>query len=170
MGIERFILRFGMVFGFISFFTLFKRPTVKVWLPLYLTNCLFNYLFDKVLVETKQVAYPIRFSPSFLKINVIYDLLVCPFLSIWYCQATYNSRLPRLISKLILFATPQAMYEILLERKTNALEFKGHWRWLYSFCLVFGVKILSRMMLELLKKLVKKDETNSSSIHVSIMD
>ncbi|ARK30720.1 CBO0543 family protein [Halalkalibacter krulwichiae] len=148
--IERSIIRFGFIFGIISIITLFKKPSVKIWFPLYIINCIVNYIFDKILVETKQVEYPIRFMPKTFKINVVY--LVCPFLSIWYCQSTYNSRLTGLISKLILFATPQAIYEILLERKTDTLKFKGSWKWLYSFFLVFVVKIISRGLLEVIKK------------------
>ncbi|MDT8860551.1 hypothetical protein N0O92_09920 [Alkalihalobacillus sp. MEB130] len=150
--IERSIIKLGIIFGMISTITLFKKPSVKIWFPLYLINCIVNYVFDKSLVETKQVSYPVRFQPKMFKINVVYDFLVCPFLSIWYCQSTYHSKFPGLVGKLLLFATPQAIYEIVLERKTDALKFKGKWRWLYSFFLVFVVKVISRGMLEVIKK------------------
>ncbi|GAE25598.1 hypothetical protein JCM9140_1601 [Halalkalibacter wakoensis JCM 9140] len=152
MKIEAFILRFGVVFGLVSSFTLFKRPSSKLWISLYLSNCLFNYLFDKSLVETKQIEYPVRFKPKIFKINVIYDFLVCPFLSVWYCQSTYHSKWSGIIGKLILFSIPQAIYEVLLERKTDALKFKGKWKWLYSFYLVFLVKIISRSIFAFMKK------------------
>ncbi|MFC0470884.1 CBO0543 family protein [Halalkalibacter kiskunsagensis] len=157
--LERSIIKLGIVFGIFSIITLFEKPSVKIWFPLYVINCLVNYIFDKVLVETKQVKYPIRLLPKIFKINVVYDYLVCPYLSIWYCQSTYHSKLSGIVGKLMLFATPQAIYEIILEKKTNSLEFTGNWRWLYSFFLVFVVKVISRGVLELFKlKTTKKDQ------------
>ncbi|MFC0562317.1 CBO0543 family protein [Halalkalibacter alkalisediminis] len=152
MQLERFIIKFGIFFGLLSTVTLFKKPSVKSWLPLYSLKCFTHYIFDKILVETKQVKYPIRFLPKVFKINVIYDFLVCPYLSIWYCQSTYNSKLQDVLGKLILFAIPQALYEVTLERKTKALQFKGNWKWIYSFYLVFVVKIISRGLLGLFKR------------------
>ncbi|MBU8906181.1 CBO0543 family protein [Desertibacillus haloalkaliphilus] len=149
--VERLLKYFGIIFGICSIPTLFKKPSVKTWLPLFLINCLVNYIFDKTLVETKQIKYPKRALPNITKINILYDFFICPYLSIWYCQSTYNSQLKGIIGKLILFSVPQAMYEILLERKTNSLEFTGQWKWLYSFFLVFVVKVISRVLLEFLK-------------------
>ncbi|MBM7573326.1 CBO0543 family protein [Aquibacillus albus] len=149
--IERLIIKFGIVFGVLAFPTLFRKPSAKIWIPLYLCNCIVNYLFDMALVKTKKVMYPIRFLPKIFKINVVYDFLVCPFLSVWYCQSTYNSKLSGLIIKLLVFGIPQAIYEVFLERKTDALKFKGNWRWFHSFFLVFVVKIISRCTFRRLK-------------------
>ncbi|MGM0903878.1 MAG: CBO0543 family protein [Bacillota bacterium] len=154
--LERFILKFGMTFGILSFPTLFKKPSGKIWFILYLINCLVNWIFDKILVETKQVTYPVRFLPKIFKINVIYDFLVCPYLSVWYCQSTNKSNIKEAIGKLFLYGLPQAAYEIILERKTNALLFIGKWRWFYSLFLVFVVKIISRIMLIFIKRNYEK--------------
>ncbi len=113
---ERIILIAGIIFGLVSIPTLFKKPSVKLWLPLFIVDGLVNYAFDKTLVKTKQLKYPVRFLPRKFQINVVYDFLVCPFLSLWYCQSTYNSKLPGIIGKLMLFGIPQSVYEIWLER------------------------------------------------------
>ncbi|MCL7749043.1 CBO0543 family protein [Halalkalibacter alkaliphilus] len=149
---ERVILNLGIIFGILSFPTLFKRPSVKFWLPLFIVDGLVNYAFDKTLVKTKKLKYPVRFLPKKFEINVIYDFLVCPILSVWYCQSTYNSKLPGIIGKLMLFGIPQAVYEIWLERCTKALKFKGGWTWVHSMFAVFIVKIISRIFLEICKR------------------
>lgn len=161
--IERLILLFGIIFGIVSFPSLFKKPSSTFWIPLYLGNCLINYFFDKALVKFKKVKYPIRFLPNIFRINVVYDFLVCPFLSVWYCQSTYNSKASGIIGKLLLFAIPQGIYEIILERKTKALRFKKNWNWVYSVFLVFIVKIISRVMLRGIKVIYNKKSLHTNN-------
>ncbi|WP_096200177.1 CBO0543 family protein [Bacillus sp. FJAT-45350] len=161
--IERLILLFGIIFGIVSYPSLFKKPSSTIWIPLYIGNCLINYFFDKALVKFKKVKYPIRFLPKIFRINVVYDFLVCPFLSVWFCQSTYNSKTSGTLGKLLLFAIPQGIYEIILERKTKALKFKRNWRWVYSLYLVFIVKIISRVMLMVIKRFYKKKSSHTSN-------
>jgi len=160
--IEKFILKFGIAFGILAFPTLFKKPNTKIWISLFLLNGLNNFLFDLVLVKTKKIKYPVRLLPKIFKVNIVYDLLVCPYLSVWFCQSTYNSNLKDILKKLTIFSLPQAIYEVLLESKTNSLKFKNNWSWWYSLYLVFIVKILSRSLLELLKKTSKQSEMKST--------
>jgi hypothetical protein len=142
----------GIITGIFSIPTLFKKPSVKVWLPLYLINCLFNLIFDKYLVNTGKVKYPIKLIPKKkLRINFVYDFLVCPYILIWFCQSTYHSNLKEIIKKLFIFAVPQTAYEIFFERKTDNLKFLKGWNWVRSIFLVFIVKMLSRGSLYLIK-------------------
>ncbi|WP_026583714.1 CBO0543 family protein [Bacillus sp. J33] len=154
---DRLIVISGIIFGIISFPSLFKKPSAKVWLPLIVTSGLVNYLFDKTLVKTGKVKYPVRLFPRLTKINIAYDFFVCTYLSIWYCQSTMNASLPEIVRKLIIFSLPQGIYEIILERKTNTLKFRESWKWLHSFFLVVVVKIISRSMLFLFLKKKDKD-------------
>ena len=91
--IERLIIKIRIIFGILSFPTLFKKPSVKIWLPLFLINCLIIWIFDKVLVETKQVKYPIRFITKNFKINVVYDFLVCSFVPKFLLLRTQINRI-----------------------------------------------------------------------------
>jgi len=150
--IERFIILCGILFGTLSIPSLFRNPSPKIWVPLYILNCVINYCFDITLVKTNKVRYPVRLFPKFTKINIVYDFFVCPFLSVWFCQSTYQSKTLAIIGKLFLFSVPQGFYEILLERKTKTLHFKENWKWCYSIFLVFVVKLLSKGMLAILKK------------------
>ncbi|MBT2686662.1 hypothetical protein J7I93_00530 [Bacillus sp. ISL-47] len=150
----RIIVIAGIIFGILSFPTLFKKPSAKTWLPLFLASCLVNYFFDSVLVRTGKVKYPIRLFPRLTKINIAYDFFVCPYLSIWYCQSTLKASFPEILKKLILFSLPQGLYEIFLEKKTNTLQFQESWKWFHSVLLVFLVKIITRIMLILFAKKV----------------
>lgn len=162
--LERLLLWSGVVFGIVSIPSLFRKPSFKIWLPLYLINCIINYLFNKALVQTKQLKYPVRGFPKQFKINTIYDFFVCPFLSIYFCQSVYNSKPLSIIGKLFLFSIPQGAYELFLERKTDLLKFTGKWRWSYSLSLVFVVKIMAFGIFIILKrnyeKSIKQDEMN----------
>ncbi|MBM7660350.1 hypothetical protein JOC85_001117 [Bacillus mesophilus] len=158
--LEKFIYRAGIVSSILSFPTLFKHPSYKLWIPFFIWNGFVNVLFNSYLVKTNKVTYPIRFMPKILKINIVYDVLICPYLSIWYCQSTYNDKLPTMIKKLFLWGIPQGAYEILLERKTNSLRFKRGYKWYHSLFLVFIVKILSRVVLESIKPYISKNKFN----------
>jgi hypothetical protein len=69
----------GIIKGIFSIPALFKKPSVKVWLPLYLINCLFNLIFDKYLVKTGKLKYPIKLIPKMkLRINFVYDFFGLP--------------------------------------------------------------------------------------------
>jgi hypothetical protein len=106
---------------------------------------------DEILVKSKRIKYPVRFMPKVFDINVVYDYLICPYLSVWFCQSTYNDKFPTIVKKLLLFGLPQSSYEILLEQKTRSLEFKNGYRWYHSLFLVFFVKALARGTFELIK-------------------
>lgn len=151
VSLDKFIYRMGILLGIIFFPTLFKRPTYKLWVPFFLWNGLVNVMLDTYLVKTNKVKYPVRFKPRKFKINIIYDVFICPYLSVWYCQSTYNDKLLTIIKKLFLWGLPQSVYEILLERKTNTLKFQMGYKWYHSLFLVFVVKILSRLVFELIK-------------------
>lgn len=88
--------------------------------------------------------------PKVFDINFVYDYLICPYITIWFCQSTYNDKLPDILKKLFLYGIPQSSYEIGLEQKTNALEFRKGYRWYHSLFLVFILKAFSRGALELI--------------------
>lgn len=140
--IDTFIIVTGILFGVFSFPTLFRKPTSKVWIPFYLINCAINYILDKILIEQKVIEYPVRFLPKVFNINFVYDFLVCPFLTIRFCQSVYHASLKGIMGKLLLFGIPQGLYEILLERKTNTIKFKKNWSWYHSLILVFVLKLI----------------------------
>ncbi|WP_246938594.1 CBO0543 family protein [Bacillus pinisoli] len=162
--IERTIIRVGIIFGILAFPTLFKRPSNKLWVSLFIINGIFNHVLDRILITTKKLKYPKRFLPRIFKVNVVYDYLVCPYLSVWFAQQTYHDKLPKILMKAFFFTIPQASYEIWLERKTDTMKFSRSWEWYYSIFLVFIVKLISRGVLSILK-LFMSMIIQRSSIH-----
>lgn len=150
--IEKLLIKFGILFGIILFPTLFRSPSYKLWIPFFIWNGLVNHLFNLILVKSKKIRYPIRFMPKVFDINFVYDYLVCPYITIWFCQSTYNDKFPNILKKLIFWGMPQVIYEILLEKNTDALEFKNGYKWFHSLSLVFILKLLLRGTLELIKR------------------
>ncbi|MRH41312.1 hypothetical protein GH741_01325 [Aquibacillus halophilus] len=146
------IIRLAIILSVLFTPTLFRHPSAKLWIPFFLLNGFVNHCFNKILVTTNKVKYPIRFKPKIFKINFVYDYLICPYLSVWYCQSTYNDNFSGILKKAVYWGFPQTIYEIWLERKTKALKFQKGWRWFHSLFLVFIVKFLSRGMLELMKR------------------
>ncbi|OZM56371.1 hypothetical protein CIB95_11385 [Lottiidibacillus patelloidae] len=156
MNIEKGMLRFGIIFGLLAFPTLFRKQKNKLWLSLFLINGITNHLIDRILVRKKKLKYPKRHLPKIFKVNVTYDYLVCSYISVWFCQTTYNDKFSKILAKSFLFAVPQAAYEIFLERKTKLLHFKRGWEWYHSALLVLLVKLLSRCYLSVAKLILKK--------------
>ncbi|WP_412096011.1 CBO0543 family protein [Bacillus sp. PS06] len=139
----------------------FRNKSKAFWIPFYLLNCIFNYLSDKILVEKKAIEYPVRFLPKVFKVNFIYNFLVCPFITFRFCLSTNPASLKDIILKLLIFSLPQGLYEIILEKKTNTIKFKGNWKGYYSLALVFAFKIMSLGVYIILKNMMSKREASS---------
>ena len=155
---ERIVLRGAMILGVLFIPTLVRKPTAKLWFPFFLFNGILNLLIDSFLVGKKYLKYPKRLASKQFKTNIVYDLLICPYLSVWYCQSSYHSKFPGIIGKLLLFGIPQSTYEIWAARKTDLLKFNRlKWTWVHSLFAVFGVKITIRALLEIPKRVMFKE-------------
>jgi hypothetical protein len=149
---DRNILKFSLFLGLCFLPILFRKPSFKIWSVIYLTNGIASHLTDRALVAKKKLSYPIRLVPHLTKNSLVYDYIVCPLISVAYCQATKNSKLLGTLVKGLLFAVPQVVIEFIAERKTQLIKYKRGWTILHSYVGILAVKLVFRGLYEILRK------------------
>jgi hypothetical protein len=149
---ERQILKFSLILGLFFLPILFRKPSFKIWSTIYLTNGIVSHLTDRALVAQKKLSYPVRLVPKLTKNSLVYDYIICPLISVAYCQATNHSKPLGILGKGILFALPQVAIEYLAERKTKLIRYKNGWTVLHSYIGILVVKLTFRGLFGLLKK------------------
>lgn len=148
---ERQILKFSLILGLFFLPILFRKPSSKLWSTIYVTNGIFSHLTDRALVAQKKLSYPVRLVPKLTKNSLVYDYIICPLISVAYCQATNHSKPLGILGKGILFALPQVAIEYLAEKKTKLIRYKNGWTVLHSYIGILFVKLIFRGLFGFLK-------------------
>lgn len=147
------LLRVFFLLGLFALPVAFKKKPIKDWLIVYLITALSSTLLDIILVEKKFLSYPVRLFPKFFKIHIVFDLFLCPVVSVFYNQFTYKEKsILRLVGKLFLFTIPQLGIEVLTGRYLKMVKWHKGWKWYHTF-ISMNIKYLSiRMFIELIRK------------------
>lgn len=74
----------------------------------------------------------------------MYDYLVCPLITILYCQTSNNSKLLSTILQAFLYSIPQTALEVFGERYTKLIHYKRGWTWVHSYVGIALTKVLFR--------------------------
>lgn len=159
--LERKILKSLWILGLMLFPTLFKKPIKERWI-VFLFNSLINVYLDNYLVNTKRLQYPVRVKNAglFTKGSILYDNLLCPIVTVWYCQATKNTKkVSEFLLKTFLYVLPQTVVEIVLEKYTNLIDYKNGWKWYHTFGAISLVKLMIRGFIGLINLKAIKEET-----------
>jgi hypothetical protein len=130
---------------------LLKKPGPKKWAVIHASNAVASQLMDGYLVKTKRLEYPVRFFPKVLNTEFVYDYLLCPLITVLYCQSTYNASLLNIAAQGLLFAIPQTAIEYAAEKNTKIVKYKKGWTWVHSFVGIVATKYLFRGLFELIK-------------------
>lgn len=153
---DRRLLHISLVAGIGLLPILLRKPGPKKWAVIHASNAVASHLMDDYLVKTKQLEYPVRLFPRVFNIELVYDYLICPLLSILYCQSSYNASLANTAVQGVLFAIPQVAIEYAAERKTKLIKYRNGWTWVHSFVGIVATKYVFRALFELMK--VKTDD------------
>lgn len=162
--LERKILKLLWILGFLIFPTLFKKPIKERWI-IFLLNSVFNQYLDNYLVQTNRLAYPVRIKNAhyFTKGSILYDTVLCPIVTVWYHQATKNTKnILEFIIKTIIYVSPQIIIEIIFEKYTNLVKYKNGWKWYHSFGAVAFIKVIIRTFVELINLKERKEKEQDS--------
>lgn len=157
---SKIFLRVFLFLGLLALPVAFKKKPLKDWLIVYLLTALSSALLDSILVEKKLLSYPIRIFPKIFKLHIVFDLLLCPVVSVFYNQFTYKEKsIVRLVGKLFLFTIPQLVIEVLTGRYLNLVKWHKGWKWYHTF-ISMNIKYLSiRMFIEGVRK-ISRNENN----------
>ena len=150
---SKIFLRAFLLLGLFSLPFAFKKKPIKDWLIAYLITALSSALLDIILVEKNLLSYPVRLFPKIFKAHIVFDLLLCPVVSVFYNQLTYKEKsIPGLVGKLFLFTIPQLVIEVLVGRYLKMVKWHNGWKWYHTF-FSMNIKYLSiRMFIELVRK------------------
>jgi hypothetical protein len=147
--IELKILRGLFLFGILAFFQLIRKPPMKDWVIVFLLKSYLATFIDTIVVRNGFIKYPVNLFKSF-DISVIFSYLLFPITCVYFNQLTKNSRFTGVLMTCTAFSLPMAIVEHFLERKTNLIDYKKNWNWIYSLISIFitfiGVRSLYKLI------------------------
>jgi hypothetical protein len=143
------ILRGLFFFGILAIFQLVRKPPMKDWVIVFLLKSYLATFIDTIVVRNGFIKYPVNLFKSF-DISVIFSYLLFPITCVYFNQLTKNSRFTGILIKCTAFSLPMALVEHFLERKTNLIDYKKNWNWIYSLISIFitfiGVRSLYKLI------------------------
>ncbi|MQR89257.1 hypothetical protein GFV16_25705 [Bacillus megaterium] len=137
---------------------LFRKPPIKDWLLAYVFNALTNGIIDKFIVTHGLLRYPTRLMKKQFRINVLFDFLLYPMISVMINQATYYDKGLKVLYKIMFFTIPMFFIELWAEKRTKLIEWKTGWMWYHTFTSVTLKSYLNRMLIGWIRKIEKKQE------------
>lgn len=150
---DRKILWLFLIVSLLLLPTMFRKPSIKNWVIAFLLNAFSNAFVAVYLAGKNFLVYPTRIMPSVFISNIVYDYLICPLISAWFCQATKNSKVPTIFLLGVVFTFPQILIELFMLHKTNLLKYKNGWTWKHSFIGIYLTKLFVRTSVSLIHKL-----------------
>lgn len=145
------MLRISLLVGIGMLPILFRKPSIKKWSVIYVSNAITSHVIDHFLVKAGILKYPVRLVPKVFKVNIVYDYLLCPLITVLYCQSSYNSRYVSTIVQGFIFAIPQVALEYLAEKRRKIIKYAKGWTWFHSYLSIVATKLAFRGLDELLK-------------------
>ncbi|WP_175989253.1 CBO0543 family protein [Bacillus sp. Marseille-Q1617] len=153
--LETKVLRGLMIFGFLAFFQLIRKPPMKDWNIVFLLKSYVATFLDTIVVRNGYIKYPVTLFKSF-DISVIFSYLLFPVTCVYFNQLTKHSRFPAIFLICTAFSLPMALVEHFLERNTKLIDYKRNWNWLFSLGSIFGSFIGVRFLYKLISYLSEK--------------
>ncbi|WP_426895877.1 CBO0543 family protein [Rossellomorea vietnamensis] len=129
---EKRILLFLLGFGLLSFMNILRKPPIKDWLIIFLVKGYISSILDKFVVKKGYIKYPLKLIKIF-DTSFIFDYLLFPITCVYYNLATYQKNFKTILIRVLYFSVPMTMVEQWLERKTNLIEYRKGWSWVFTF-------------------------------------
>jgi hypothetical protein len=134
--------------GTILWLFIVRKPPVKSNITIHIMTSILTTTIDKILVELKFLKYPVRFFPKVFNIHIVFDLLLCPVITIAHFQISKNDKNWLIIFiKLLFFTTPQLLIEIWAVNKTRLIQWKNGWKWYHTYVSMNIKFFLVRMLI-----------------------
>lgn len=131
----------------------FNKKPIKDWIIVYALTALFSTLLDYLLVEKKLLSYPVRLFPKQFKFHIVFDLLLCPVVNVFYNRLTYSDKsIFKIIGKLFMFTIPQLSIEVLTGKYLNMVKWHKWWKWYHTFISMNAKYFLIRMFMGMIRK------------------
>ncbi|WP_367617684.1 CBO0543 family protein [Salirhabdus salicampi] len=127
------LLNIFLIIGIVLIPFAFKREKLKDWLLIFFLKGYISSFISFIVVNNKQISYPIRFMPKFFKISIIFEYLLFPLLCVFYNRTSLTSKPVSILIQSMLYSMPITIIEVLLERKTDLIKYHSKWNWKITF-------------------------------------
>jgi hypothetical protein len=153
---DKTVLKIAVGVSFLLIPTLFRKPSAKFWIAQLFLNGVSNYALNIFLTKKRFIKYPIRFAPKDTQTQLVYDCLICPYISVWLSQYTRDASLVKISGASVLFALPQMLLEYWALRKTDLIKYGKNWSLPMTFLAILVAKLLGRSYSAISYKLIQK--------------
>lgn len=137
---------------------LFKGSKMRENLVVFFSKGVLATLIDAYVVGSKRVKYPVRPFPKIFGINIIYNMLFFPLLSVIWVKLSYNDKLGKIILKSMMFSIPMSFAQWYLEKNSRLFKWKK-WSIFHTFGSVSFTLFTIRGFVALMKRLDKLKNT-----------
>lgn len=137
---------------------LFKGPKMRENLVVFFSKGVLATLIDAYVVGSKRVKYPVRPFPKIFGINIIYNMLFFPLLSVIWVKLSYNDKLGKIILKSMIFSIPMSFAQWYLEKNSRLFKWKK-WSIFHTFGSISFTLFTIRGFVALMKRLDKFKNT-----------
>lgn len=137
---------------------LLKKPPIKDWLLAFFMNAYSNVILDRLFVHSHFLEYPVRLMPRKFKVNLLFDQLIYPTISIIINQVTKMDKPFTILAKMTSILIPVFLVEFFAERKTNLINWKKGWRWYHSLTSMFVKSLVNRLLIGGIRKIAGKQK------------
>lgn len=137
---------------------LLKKPPIKDWVIVYLLNGLTNGIIDKFLSSYKIIQYPVRYFANVFKINILFDFLLYPTITVYYNQITKNDNIFAIAYKLLFIIIPMFLIELWAKKRTNLIKWNKWWKWYHTIISLTVKSLVTRAFIEAIRKIEHKQK------------
>ncbi len=134
---------------------LFRKPKLNVWLTVFFLKGVISSIIDNIVVKSGRVKYPVRPLSKIFDINILYDYLFFPMLSVLWVRMSYNAKPLTMVIQSLCFSVPMSILQWVFAKKTKLFQW-NNWTPLHTFVSVNFTLWIVRGFVGLLKKLEPK--------------
>lgn len=155
MPMEKLLLRamFITCIGSIPF--IFKKPKLNMWLIVFFSKGVLSSLIDTYVVKKGYIKYPTRPLPKAFDINILYDYLFFPLLSVVWVRMSYNAKPLKMLLQSLYFSVPMSLGQWWFQKRGMLFEWKK-WTVLHTFASVNFTLFTIRGLVGLIRRLEPK--------------
>jgi hypothetical protein len=142
-----------------------RKPPIKDLVLVFLFNAVTNVVIDNILSRYKILEYPHRILSKSFNINLLFDLLIYPNITVLYNQITFKNKPFAIFYKLFYFTIPMFLIELWAERKTNLIDWRRNlitwrrkWKWYYTFLSITCKSLLTRLFIGWVRKIDERQK------------
>ena len=130
----------------------FKREKLKDWLLIFFLKGYISSFLDQIIVKKKRISYPVRFMSKYFDSSLLFDYLLFPLLCVFYNRTSEKSNLHSIFLQSLIYTTPMTVLEVILEKKTNLIQYKKNWNWLITYSTLVVTFLFVRGFIVIIRK------------------